>query len=162
MSFTCETTWSQVEYFPLVRVVRQSDETFSSILTKLGDGRALTADEKAKIESLFVTTEWVNAHEPEAIRLFFTTEEVEKYNFRCIQGPDVIEWVTRDEYSGYRNKRELNNARSQIHKLDAEDTGMLAYLLCLKIGLPYMIRTNIDIIDKLVNSSIGTLRDIEW
>nr|XP_037275732.1 ATP-dependent DNA helicase PIF1-like [Rhipicephalus microplus] len=37
--------WHYLDYFPLVQVVRQSDASFSALLTKIGDGRALQDDE---------------------------------------------------------------------------------------------------------------------
>ncbi|KAJ2939993.1 hypothetical protein O0L34_g6705 [Tuta absoluta] len=43
--------WQSIKYFPLVRVVRQTDEMFSTILTKIGDGLKLSDDNIALIES---------------------------------------------------------------------------------------------------------------
>nr|XP_037278210.1 ATP-dependent DNA helicase PIF1-like [Rhipicephalus microplus] len=72
--------WHYLDYFPLVLVVRQSDASFSALLTKIGDGRALQDDEVRLLESCFVTTEEVLVRASSAIRLFYSNEEVNKFN----------------------------------------------------------------------------------
>jgi len=42
-----------------------------------------------------------------------------------------------------------------------DETGGLPYMLKLLVGKPYVIRTNIGIVDGLVNGAIGTLQYIE-
>ena len=62
-------------YYPLTKVVRQSDATYSLILTKIGDGRALLINETNTIESRFIDVNLVDEQKPEAVRLFHTMNE---------------------------------------------------------------------------------------
>ena len=45
--------WQSLEYFPLTQVMRQKDEVFSSLLTKIGNGLKITEAELDKIKSRF-------------------------------------------------------------------------------------------------------------
>jgi len=58
----------------------QSDVTFLSILTKIGDGELLLPSERELIENRFVTKEYVSEYYPESIRLFFRTLHVNYFN----------------------------------------------------------------------------------
>ncbi|XP_062558014.1 uncharacterized protein LOC134222886 [Armigeres subalbatus] len=62
--------WQSLRYFPLVRVMRQSDEQFSAVLTKIGNGERLTDEETKLIESRFRTVQWCRENVPNAVRLF--------------------------------------------------------------------------------------------
>lgn len=68
MRFHNEVLWQTLKFYPLVQVVRQSDVTFSSILTKIGDGHKLTDDNRAILESRFVDADEINRLYPTAIR----------------------------------------------------------------------------------------------
>ena len=141
--------------------MRQTDSVFSTILTKIGDGMALTIEENKIIESRFVSREFVDQEHPQAIRIFFRTSDVNQYNQESITGKDVIEYVANDYCTGYKTQDQLISARTKVHKLKPDETGGLPFMLRLLIGKPYMIRTNIDVIDSLVNGAIGILSYIE-
>lgn len=160
-TFAGEIVWQSLEYYPLVQVMRQADVALSSVLTKIGDGESLLPEEKAMIESRFVEREFVDREFPDSIRLFFRTQDVDQFNSFSIRGDDTIEYVASDQYSGHRNAEQLASVRAKVHKLKPDETGGLPYILRLQIGKPYMIRTNIDVIDGLVNGAIGNLRYIE-
>ena len=49
--------WPSMDYFKLTRVMRQSDEKFSSIVTKIGNDEALLTEER----KLIVTSGLTNA-----------------------------------------------------------------------------------------------------
>ncbi|KAH7951783.1 hypothetical protein HPB52_012944 [Rhipicephalus sanguineus] len=66
--------WHYLDYFPLVQVVRQSNASFSALLTKIGDGRVLQDDEVRQLESRFITTEEALVRASSAIRIFHSNE----------------------------------------------------------------------------------------
>ncbi|CAK9832801.1 ATP-dependent DNA helicase pfh1, partial [Anthophora retusa] len=160
-NFCAEIVWQSLEYYPLEQVMRQSDIVFSTILTKIGDGERLNEQEKQLLESRFVTSEQASALAPDSIRLFFNTSDVQKYNLSVISGNDVLEYVANDHYTGTKSTEQLKNARLKVHKMKPEETGGLPYMLRLQLNRPYMIRSNIDVVDGIVNGVIGWLRYVE-
>lgn len=52
---TKELPWHHLSYFPLMRVVRQKDHRYCTLLAKIGDGCALDDDEIALLESRFIS-----------------------------------------------------------------------------------------------------------
>lgn len=78
--FGATITWQYFQYFPLVRVVRQADRTFSDILTAIGDGRALGEDQVKLLESRFVSAEEASSLAPTAVRIFYSNHEVQRFN----------------------------------------------------------------------------------
>jgi ATP-dependent exoDNAse (exonuclease V) alpha subunit len=72
--------WQSLHYFPLVQVMRQSDVQFSTILTKIGNGQRLTAEEQKLIESRFRTKQWCEENLQGVVRLFHRIHQVEMYN----------------------------------------------------------------------------------
>lgn len=74
--FGATVTWHYLDYFPLVRVVRQADSTFSTILTKIGEGRALDEEDVRLLDSRFVSAEEALARAPSAVRIFYSNDEV--------------------------------------------------------------------------------------
>lgn len=77
--FVNDVAWHHVDYFPLVRVVRQVDTTFSLVLTKIGDGRALDDAEVEVLQRRFVTAQCARQLAPSAVRIFFSNKEVTAY-----------------------------------------------------------------------------------
>lgn len=57
--------WQSIDYFPLVRVVRQTDELFSRILTKIGDGLKLSVNNIKLIESRHKSESWCKENVPD-------------------------------------------------------------------------------------------------
>ncbi|XP_077537575.1 uncharacterized protein LOC144149774 [Haemaphysalis longicornis] len=78
--FASEVKWHTMSYFPLVRVVRPKDARFSGILTKIGNGVPLDPQELSLIESRFVTAEDDTRLAPDAVRLYYLNDSVNKYN----------------------------------------------------------------------------------
>ena len=62
---------------------------------------------------------------------------------------------------GYSSEQEKPQCRSKLHKMTVAETDRLPYLLPLAEGYPYMITSDIDVADGLVNGAIGVLRHIE-
>ncbi|XP_065164189.1 uncharacterized protein [Atheta coriaria] len=151
--------WQTIKFFPLVRVVRQTDELFSSILTKIGNGLKLSDNEITLIESRHKSTAWCKENVPDAVRLFYSNQEVDFYNRSAINNAHNL--VTTDIMLGYANNSERHQCQGQLHKMTVSETDGLPYMLPLAEGYPYMITSNIDVSDGLVNGAIGVLKHIE-
>jgi len=152
--------WQSLQSYMLTQVMRQSDVTFSTILTKIGSGIPLEYEETKIIESRFRTKEWCDDNVRDAVRLFHDNRSVDECNTRAISKPDLIS-VANDLYIGYRNNDELTDARTSMHKKsDSECEGYL-YSVPLAVGYPYIVTTNGDVEDGIVNEAIGILKYIE-
>ncbi|XP_055534387.1 ATP-dependent DNA helicase PIF1-like [Wyeomyia smithii] len=153
--------WQSLDFFPLVRVMRQTNEQFSTILTKIGNGERLVSDEIKLIESRFRTAEWCKQNVTGAIRLFHRNADVERYNSEALSDRDAVDCVADEVYSGYRNASQLASARTKMNKMSVVETGGLGYILRLAVGTPYMITVNVDVEDGIVNGAIGELQYVE-
>ncbi|XP_062542339.1 uncharacterized protein LOC134210305 [Armigeres subalbatus] len=153
--------WQSLRYFPLVRVMRQSDEQFSAVLTKIGNGERLTDEETKLIESRFRTVQWCRENVPNAVRLFHRNIDVDQYNSEVLMETDGVDCIAEDVFSGYRNNEQLVSARNKLHKMSVVEAGGMPYLLRLTLGMPYMVTTNVEVDDGIVNGAIGQLMHIE-
>lgn len=155
--------WQSLDYYPLSRVMRQSDSNFSAVLTKIGCGEKLNEQEVNMIRSRFRTRQWCNQNMgSEVIRLFFNNKDVEAYNEHAISATSSSEiHLASDSYTGYATERERREAIGKVHRMKCQDTGSLPYSLTLTKGYPYMLTVNVDVEDGLVNGAIGKLRHIE-
>ena len=159
----CEAmVWQALKPYTLTQVMRQTNETFSSILTKIGNGEQLDEKSKALIESRFISEQYAREHCSSALRLFHTVAEVDNHNALAISGEGVISHMALDLYAGYNDAEQLASARNKVHKMKIRDTGGLPYILHLQIDKQYMITTNIDVADGLVNGATGILKYIEY
>nr|XP_029724119.1 ATP-dependent DNA helicase pfh1-like [Aedes albopictus] len=144
--------WQSLEFYPLVRVMRQSDEQFSTVLTKIGNGTRLSDEETQLIESRFRTADWCKQNVPNAIRLFHRNLDVDQYNNDILRETDGLDCLAEDVFSGYRSDEQLASARNKLHKMSVVEAGGLPYLLRLTVGMPYMITTNVEVEDGIVNA----------
>lgn len=151
--------WQSINYFPLVRVVRQTDELFSTILTKIGDGLKLSVNNIALIESRHKSEVWCKENVPDAVRLYYSNHEVDSYNRNAIQ--NAHNCIATDIMLGYSSNSEKSREQGKLHKMSVAETDGLPYMLPLAVGYPYMITSNIDVADGLVNGAIGVLLYIE-
>ncbi|GFW12389.1 ATP-dependent DNA helicase [Trichonephila clavipes] len=69
--------WQSLDYYPLEQVMRQSDSTFSEILTKIGNGEKLGTEQIALIESRFRSRAWCKVNVPATVRLFHRNQDVD-------------------------------------------------------------------------------------
>lgn len=76
----CSALWQSLEYYPLQTVMRQSDEQFSAILTKVGNGEELSPNQRQITESRFKTRAWCEENVKTAMRLFHKNSEVDNYS----------------------------------------------------------------------------------
>ncbi|KAH6938432.1 hypothetical protein HPB50_009174 [Hyalomma asiaticum] len=105
------------EYAKLMRMTNaenQSDASFLALLTKIGDGRALQDDEVRLLENCFITTEDALVRASSAIRIFYSNEDVNKFNtFIAQQGGEVslqaedtyLPWVRQPRRSKQGNRK---------------------------------------------------------
>ncbi|GFW65819.1 hypothetical protein TNCV_586451 [Trichonephila clavipes] len=152
--------WQSLDYYPLEQVRRQSDSTFSEILTKIGNGERLGTEQIALIESRFRSRAWCKVNVPATVRLFHRNHDVDAYNNNAFI-PE-FENIADDKMIGYNKLTEIATARRNLHKMSVVESGGLPYSLKLAVGYPYMITMNLDVEDGLVNGAIGTLKYIEY
>lgn len=153
--------WQTLQYFPLRQVMRQSDIEFSSILTKIGNGERLSDDETRLVESRFRTVEWCKENVPNAIRLYHRNTAVDMYNNDALSSREGFDCTAEDVITGHKDAAQLASARTKLHRMSVAETGCLPYLLRLVIGMSYMITTNVEVGDGIVNGAIGELKFIE-
>nr|XP_029717009.1 ATP-dependent DNA helicase PIF1-like [Aedes albopictus] len=153
-SFHGAVLWQALDFLPLVKVMRQTDVEFSSILTKIGNGQQMTAKDTKLIESRFRTVEWCKQNAPGAIRLYHRNADVEAYNNEVLHNQDALDCIAGDVFAGYKDAGQLASSRIKLYKMSVVETGGLPYLLRLSVGMPYMITTNVDVEDGVVNGAI--------
>ncbi|XP_075741704.1 ATP-dependent DNA helicase PIF7-like [Rhipicephalus microplus] len=139
-------TWHHLEYYPLVRVVRQSDVTFSAVLTKIGDGRTLEPEEEAA------------EHAPSAVRIFYSNADVTRFNETVARSQDdFVVLRARDRYLGCKTPHLLENAKRRVaHMVPSEFTNLPGEVMAV-VGKSYIMTHNIDLMDGLVNGAVGVL-----
>lgn len=115
----------------------------------------------AVIESRFFTKEDVSQRCPSGVRLFHDNASVNAYNMRALQIENKIDSIAIDVISGCTNHEQEANTRQKLHKMSVIDTGGLPYEIIFVIGTPYIITTNIDVVDGLANGAVGNLIHIE-
>nr|XP_050022670.1 uncharacterized protein LOC126516594 [Dermacentor andersoni] len=160
---TTEIAWHHLAYFALIKVVRQNNLRFSTLLSKIGDGVELDPEEISLIESRFVPQQEAEASCPGGIRLFYSNKESDYYNTtKAIVAQDnAVPCTAQDTIVGCRSMQEQTEAMRKVETLPKAEIGNLPANIMLCIGKPYMITLNVDVSDGLVNGSVGTLKFIE-
>ncbi|XP_037572123.1 ATP-dependent DNA helicase PIF1 [Dermacentor silvarum] len=152
---------------------RQVDRTFSDVLTKIGDGRALEDDEVGLLESRFVTADRARELAPSALRIFYSNREVTLYNESVAKAAAAEEegggggagyHVLRacDYFVGSKTPHLLENAKRKVDNMTLTEFGNLAREVLLVVDKPFMLTVNVDVVDGLVNGAVGTLRLCEF
>ncbi|XP_037275487.2 uncharacterized protein LOC142783728 [Rhipicephalus microplus] len=149
-------TWHHLEYFPLARVMRQSDVTFSAVLTKIGDGRVLEPEEVKLLR--FVTAEEAAERAPSAVRIFDSNAHVTNFNETMAHSQDdFMVPRTRDRYLGSIMPHLLENAKRRVARMVPSEFANLPGEVMAVVGKPYMITHKIDLVDGLVNGAVPVL-----
>jgi hypothetical protein len=149
--------WQSMCSYPLMLVMRQSDSTFSAILTKICTGLPLDVGETELKQIRFRTREWCDENVRDAVRLFYDNRSVEEYNTTAILQPEY-ENVARDSFTGYKTDQELVRAKTELYRMKITECLGFPYSIRLAKGYPYMITSNIDVDDGMVNGAIRTLK----
>ena len=154
--------WRNLKFYELDQVMRQANQQFSSILTKIGNGERLDEIEIALIESRFCSVEEATTKCPQGIRLFNTNHAVTKYNNQILNSySEKIISTAKDVYSGCTSKEQETFVHQKLHKMSLIDTNGLPYQTTFVINIYYMITTNIDVSDGLANGAVGKLVHVE-
>ncbi|XP_039453727.1 uncharacterized protein LOC120432566 [Culex pipiens pallens] len=154
--------WQSLMFHELKRVMRQADKQFSDILTKIGNGLKLTADETKLIESRFFTKEDLSKEDTSgAVRLFHRNIDVTSYNNEALRNIDGLDYTADDTFVGYKTAEQLATARIKLYKMSLAETAGLQYTTKFCPGMPYMVTTNVNVEDGIVNGAIGDLMYVE-
>ncbi|EDS42392.1 conserved hypothetical protein [Culex quinquefasciatus] len=154
--------WQSLMFHELKQVMRQADKQFSDILTKIGNGLKLTADETKLIESRFFTKEDLSKEDTGgAVRLFHRNIDVTSYNNEALRNIDGLDCTADDTFVGYKTAEQLATARIKLYKMSLAETAGLQYTTKFCPGMPYMVTTNVNVEDGIVNGAIGDLMYVE-
>jgi hypothetical protein len=121
----------------------------------------LTLNKNRLPESQFKAGEQSVIDATNAIHLFHRNCDTEDYNNMVFDTPNAIARAACDTLCGYKNNEQMARMRTKLHKMSVAETRGLPCVLKL-LDKPYMITSNIDIDDSLVDGSVGTLKYIEW
>ncbi|GFW47260.1 ATP-dependent DNA helicase [Trichonephila clavipes] len=142
--------------------MRQANQLFSSLHTKIGNGEQLDEMELALIESRFCTMGEAEARCPQGIRLFHTNNSVNEYNNKILNAyADRITSTAKDASIGCTSKEQETFVRQKLHKMSLIDTNGLPYETVYENNIYYMITTNTDETDGLANGAVGKLIHVE-
>ena len=154
--------WQKVCFYRLEKIMRQKDDqAFAHALNHLATGNLTDQDKELFKARLFPKTSLLVPHS--AIRLFQINEKVERFNQRVIDSidQDLVHTVQARDTCSHSLKRVRDQAIYVVSLLKTQETYGLPKKLDLAIGVRYMVSTNIDIEDGLVNGSSGVLRHID-
>ena len=154
--------WSSVKHYKLDQIMRQRDDLiFAQALNRLATGQ-LTIEDKLLFRSRLLPRN--SSHLPRgATRLFSTNAQVNAYNEQVLlQTPGIIEVNKAEDYCNIEvSKFASDQAKDYILDMETSDTYGLPYELLLKVGVQYMVSTNVDIADGLCNGTTGLLYEID-
>ncbi|GFT20967.1 transposable element Tcb2 transposase [Trichonephila clavipes] len=154
--------WRNLKCYELNEVMRQANQQFSSIFTKIGNGEQLDKRKITLIDSRFCTGGEAEARYPQGIRLFNTNNSFNEHNNKILNAyVDRITSTAKDVYICCTSKKTRNFRASKITKMSLIDTNGLPYQAVYVENIYYMITTNIDVTDGLPNSAVGKLVHVE-
>lgn len=153
--------WEVFKFYELTEIMRQKNEkAFIIALNNLVLGK-MTNDDL----NLFKSREVKEIDVPkDVIRLYYENSSVEEYNNLKITtsvGKELKSEAT-DMVIGKVSDKIKAKALDCIKKKKITETGGLPTSLRLKTGIKYMITTNIDVEDGLVNGTCGILKKITF
>lgn len=154
--------WSTFKSFFLTEPMHQSDVLFSGLLSKVGDGLELNAEEIELIESRFFTKKDADRLCLQGLRLFFKNNDVITYNNQQLsREKNKHISLSIDVYSNC-HEQEKQKYEVDFRKKSVFDTGGLPREIVFVVGFPYVITTNIDTSDQLVNGAVGDLCYVQY
>ncbi|KAL7307813.1 hypothetical protein TKK_0000133 [Trichogramma kaykai] len=155
------TLWDEFNMFTLTQIMRQqNDIPFINVLNNIAKGTTNENDCK-----LINTRTTLETNIPtDAIRLYSQNKFVDKYNTKKIMNTpgkltiSVCDDKIIDQIPELQKQKLLSNMKTKKR----QECGGLHYQLQLKLGIKYMITTNINVEDGLVNGAYGTLKWIDY
>ncbi|XP_015125653.1 ATP-dependent DNA helicase PIF2-like, partial [Diachasma alloeum] len=155
--------WEEFKFFELTEVMRQKDDKiFVDALNNLARGKMTDED-----VSLIRNREVSEGEVPkDAIRLYYENQHVDRYNNSKINSHpgQCYQAIADDQFLGSASdkyKRKMLNSVKTNHS-QKKELRMLQYKIKLKYGIKYMITSNVNILDGLVNGSCGVLEHITF
>ncbi|GFX26167.1 ATP-dependent DNA helicase [Trichonephila clavipes] len=98
--------------------MRQANQQFSSIVTKIGNDEQLDGIEITLIESRFCIVKEAELRCPQDIPLFNTNNSVNEYNNKILNAyADRITSTAKDVYIGCTSKEQETLVRQKLHKI---------------------------------------------
>ena len=162
LSIFCENVlWEEFNYYPLTKIMRQqNDKNFINILNNLATNN-MTENDISLINSR-ITDE--NNIPEEAIRLFDENKFVDEYNTNKINNHPGITYISKsiDSVPESVSEKTKQYLLQSFQNKKRQECGGLSDEVMLKIGIKYMITTNIDVEDGLVNGACGVLKHITF
>ena len=149
-------TWEEFLLHELTEIVRQSgDPEFAALLNRLREGNHTKQDiEVIKSFEHTDTSDWPKTY----MKMFITNYLVDLENDKCLkQLPNYSgrkTSIAKDDITGKINIPNFEN-------LKHNETAGLPKSLTVCIGAKVMLTRNLDIEDKLVNGSMGTIVHIQ-
>jgi hypothetical protein len=158
-------SWINFKMWELTEIMRQtgSQKDFAIALNKIGeDGPVGLKDQQISLFNTRIVTqeETIPAR---AIFLFHTNKLVNDRNFRKISSMPGEEYICTAIDSLVGKNADMPKAKAELEKAKTkliDDTNGMPYELKLKIGCKYMITSNIDVEDGLVNGCSGILMNV--
>ena len=151
--------WQKLRFFRLEKIMRQKDDqAFAHALNHLATGNLTDEDKELFNGRLFPKSSFLIPKS--AVRLFHINEKVERFNQRVIDSidKDLVHQVQARDTCPHSMKKVRDQAIFFVFKLKTQDTYGLPKKLDLAIDVRYMVSTNIDFEDGLVNDCSGVLR----
>ncbi|XP_055845331.1 uncharacterized protein LOC129911529 [Episyrphus balteatus] len=153
------TLWVLFKIFELTKIMRQQNETlFINALNHLATG-TMTSEDIQLVKSREVDS---NSIPEDVIRLYSTNNDVDEYNsLKLSKAPgEEISAKSIDSVLGKVGEAIKKRALEALQKKKLSDLGGLSNTVRLKKNIKYMITTNIDVEDGLVNGACGELKHI--
>ena len=156
-SFAVNLWTNMVEMYELQQVVRQPEPSWVALLNRVRVGMQ-TDNDLCRINRLVSNTVPPSAH-----RACHYNRKVDEFNAQAMANCNEIIDVLA--YDSIKNAEELPqeirvSILAKARSMDSKKTASMSYLLRLAIGQRYMIISNINKRDGLLNGTVGILRHI--
>ncbi|XP_062709568.1 ATP-dependent DNA helicase PIF1-like isoform X2 [Aedes albopictus] len=149
--------WGEFNLYELTEVMRQKDDlSFVKALNSFARGEMTDEDIKI-IKSREIEEDQVP---DEAIRLYYTNANVNKYNDKKISESlaSEIECNAVDTITGKLKPNQRATKIKMWRERPTKDCGGYPYTIRFKEGIKYMLTANLDVADGLVNGATGVLK----
>ena len=157
--------WELYEYFELTEIQRQdkSEVEFINALNKIGDDGVLAlSDKEVKLLNSRIVNN-INQIPKGTVFLFFGNKMVDEFNQEAISKRPGTTTLLKSIDSASGRDSENQFALNEIKKArdyPLKKTNGLKPVISVKVGIPYMIIHNLNVMDGLVNGTVGILRNI--
>ena len=153
-----EPLWSMFRIFELTEVMRQSDASWYNLLNRLRFGE-LSEIDFARLNTLLNADVGAGS-----LRACYLRKNVDAHKKRCLSsfaGEKVVSKARDRVKVEYGTNIAVSEVVLRVAStMDDTQTGGLFSEIVMALGLPYMITTNVDKLDGLVNGAIGVLTDM--